>query len=134
MAPEFGVTIAKTAEETEATHLASGLVAHRESLNYTGRDLSQQVTANLVGSPELILEKVDGLKRLGVHHCCALMFPTDTMAEYEDDAGENRHIGRLRRGQHLGAAALPVVIEREVGERAADVDGESNAGAHEKTS
>jgi probable F420-dependent oxidoreductase len=84
VAPEFGVTIAKTAEQAEAIHLASGLVAHRESLNYTGRDLSQQVTANLVGSPESILEKVDGLKRLGVDHCCALMFPTNTMTEYEE--------------------------------------------------
>jgi probable F420-dependent oxidoreductase len=84
VAPEFGVTIARTAEEAKARHLASGLVAHRQSLNYTGRDLSQQVVANLVGSPELILEKVDGLQALGVDHCCALMFPADTMAEYED--------------------------------------------------
>jgi probable F420-dependent oxidoreductase len=84
VAPEFGVTIARTAEEAEARHLASGLVAHRQSLNYTGRDLSQQVVANLVGSPELIREKVAGLQGLGVDHCCALMFPADTMAEYED--------------------------------------------------
>ena len=84
VAPEFGVTIARTAEEAEARHLASGLVAHRQSLNYTGRDLSQQVVANLVGSPELILEKVAGLQALGVDHCCALMFPAETMAEYED--------------------------------------------------
>ncbi len=84
VAPEFSVTIAKTAEEAEAKYMASGLVAHRQSLAYTGRDLSQQVMANLVGSPELILEKLGGLQNLGVDHCCALMFPADTMAEYED--------------------------------------------------
>jgi probable F420-dependent oxidoreductase len=84
IAPEFSVTIAKTPEEAERRYMASGLVAHRKSLAYTGRDLSQQVVANLVGSPELILEKVAGLEAIGVDHCCALMFPADTMAEYEE--------------------------------------------------
>ena len=42
--------------------MESGLVAHRKSLAYTGRDLTKQVVANLVGSPDLILEKIDGLK------------------------------------------------------------------------
>ncbi|MGE0314072.1 MAG: LLM class flavin-dependent oxidoreductase [Lautropia sp.] len=84
VAPEFSVTIAKTAEEAERRHMASGLVAHRISLNYTGRDLTQQVSANLVGSPELILEKVEALKQIGVDHCCALMFPADTMSEFEE--------------------------------------------------
>lgn len=84
IAPEFSVTIARTAEKAEANYMASGLVHHRKSLAYTGRDLSQQVVANLVGSPELILEKVAGLADMGVDHCCALMFPADTMAEYEE--------------------------------------------------
>lgn len=64
--------------------MASGLVAHRKSLAYTGRDLSKQVVANLVGSPDLILEKIDGLKKIGVDHACALMIPADSMAEFED--------------------------------------------------
>jgi len=46
--------------------MASGLVAHRKSLAYTGRDLSKQVIANLVGSPDLIREKVARLKKIGV--------------------------------------------------------------------
>ena len=58
IAPQFSVTIAKTPEEAEKRYMASGLVAHRKSLAYTGRDLSKQVVANLVGSPDLIREKV----------------------------------------------------------------------------
>lgn len=81
IAPQFSVTVAKTMEEAERRYMASGLVAHRKSLAYTGRDLSRQVEANLVGSPDVILEKVDRLARIGVHHCCALMFPADTVEE-----------------------------------------------------
>ena len=84
VAPQFSVTIANTPEEAEARYMESGLVAHRKSLAYTGRDLSKQVVANLVGSPELILEKVAALEKLGVDHCCGLMFPAETMAEYDE--------------------------------------------------
>lgn len=84
IAPQFSVTIAKTAEEAERRYMASGLVAHRKSLAYTGRDLSQQVVANLVGSPDLIREKVAGLASIGVDHACALMFPADSIAEFEE--------------------------------------------------
>ena len=84
VAPQFSVTIAKTQEEAEAKHMASGLVAHRKSLAYTGRDLSQQLAMNLVGSPEGILEKIDRLQAIGVDHFCALIFPTDTIEEMYD--------------------------------------------------
>ncbi|MFT8247102.1 LLM class flavin-dependent oxidoreductase [Roseomonas sp. BN140053] len=84
IAPEFSVTVGRTMEEAEARYMASGLVAHRISLNYTGRDLSKQVECNLIGSPDVILEKVAGLRAIGVQHCCALMFPTDTLGEYRE--------------------------------------------------
>src|SRR5258708_9170436 len=84
IAPQFPMTIARTAEEAERRYMASGLVHHRKSLAYTGRDLSKQVIANLVGSPDLIREKVEGLKKIGVDHACALMIPADSMAEFED--------------------------------------------------
>jgi alkanesulfonate monooxygenase SsuD/methylene tetrahydromethanopterin reductase-like flavin-dependent oxidoreductase (luciferase family) len=87
IAPQFSVTIAKTAEEAERRYMASGLVAHRKSLAYTGRDLSKQVVANLVGSPDLIREKVAGLAAIGVDHACALMFPADSMTELEEQIG-----------------------------------------------
>ena len=84
IAPQFSVTIARTAEEAERRYMASGLVAHRKSLAYTGRDLTKQVVANLVGSPDQIREKVAGLAAIGVDHACALMFPADTIGEFEE--------------------------------------------------
>jgi alkanesulfonate monooxygenase SsuD/methylene tetrahydromethanopterin reductase-like flavin-dependent oxidoreductase (luciferase family) len=84
IAPQFSVTVGKTMEEAEKRHMESGLVAHRLSLAYTGRDLSHQVTANLVGSPDVILEKIDKLKSIGVDHCSALMFPVDTVSEMNE--------------------------------------------------
>lgn len=84
IAPQFSITIAKTPEEAEKRYMESGLVHHRKSLAYTGRDLSKQMVANLVGSPDLIKEKIAGLKAIGVDHACALMIPADSMAEFED--------------------------------------------------
>ena len=84
IAPQFSLTIGKTAEEAERRYMESGLVAHRKSLAYTGRDLTKQVVANLVGSPDLILEKIEGLRKIGVDHACALMIPAGGMAEFED--------------------------------------------------
>ena len=84
VAPQFSMTVAPTAEAAERRYMASGLVAHRQSLAYTGRDLSQQVVANLVGSPDLIREKIAGLAAIGVDHACALMIPADSMGELED--------------------------------------------------
>ena len=66
IAPQFSMTIARTAEEAERNYMASGLVHHRKSLAYTGRDLSKQVIANLVGSPDLLREKVAGLAKIEI--------------------------------------------------------------------
>jgi hypothetical protein len=71
-------------EAAERRYMESGLVAHRKSLAYTGRDLSHQVVANLVGSPDVIIEKVAKLKAIGVDHCCALMFPANSVAEFDE--------------------------------------------------
>ena len=84
IAPQFSMLLAKTDAEAEARYMASGLVAHRVSLNYTGRNLDHQVTANLVGSPATVIEKVSTLKAMGVDHCCALMIPADTVAEMNE--------------------------------------------------
>jgi alkanesulfonate monooxygenase SsuD/methylene tetrahydromethanopterin reductase-like flavin-dependent oxidoreductase (luciferase family) len=84
IAPQFSVTLGKTPEGAEARYMASGLVAHRKSLAYTGRDLGQQVTANLVGSPAMVIDKIGKLRGIGVQHCCALMFPADNVQEMND--------------------------------------------------
>ncbi|MSQ54750.1 MAG: LLM class flavin-dependent oxidoreductase [Betaproteobacteria bacterium] len=84
VAPQFSVTLGKTPEAAEQRYMASGLVAHRKSLAYTGRDLGQQVTANLVGSPAMVIDKVGKLAEIGVQHCCALMFPADSVQEMNE--------------------------------------------------
>lgn len=84
VAPQFSMLLGKTDAEAEAKYMASGLVAHRISLNYTGRDLGHQVTANLVGSPATVIDKIGRLRDIGVDHCCALMIPVDSIAEMNE--------------------------------------------------
>jgi probable F420-dependent oxidoreductase len=84
IAPQFSVTVGKTLEAAQKRYMESGLVAHRLSLAYTGRDLSHQMVANLVGSPDVILEKIDKLGAIGVDHCSALMFPADSVTEMNE--------------------------------------------------
>ncbi len=84
IAPQFSMLLAKTDEEAEAKYMASGLVAHRQSLAYTGRDLSHQVIANLVGSPDTVIEKIEMLRSIGVDHCSALMIPANTVNEMNE--------------------------------------------------
>ncbi len=81
VAPQFSVTIGRTHEEAVRRYQASGMVQHRKSLAYTGRDPALALHNNLIGSAETILEKVAWLAEAGVDHCCALTFPTDTVEE-----------------------------------------------------
>ncbi|MBY0330263.1 MAG: LLM class flavin-dependent oxidoreductase [Acetobacteraceae bacterium] len=98
VAPQFSVTVARTMEAAEARHMASDLVTHRVSLAFTGRDQSKQVVANLVGSPDVIREKVAALAAIGVQHCCGLMFPADTLAEYREQVAWFAEVVGLPRG------------------------------------
>ena len=82
VAPQFSLLIGKTDEEAEKTYMQSGLVAHRKSLAYTGRDPVHQVTANLVGSPQSIIEKIHQLKNMGVDHCAAMAIAVNSQQEY----------------------------------------------------
>jgi hypothetical protein len=63
--------------------MASSLT-HRRSRAYTGRDLTYQVTTNLVRSPDVILEKMDKLQAIDVDHCCGLMSPANSVAEMNE--------------------------------------------------
>ncbi len=81
VAPQFSLLIGKTQEAAERTYMQSGLVAHRVSLAHTGRDPVHQVTANLVGSPQHIVEKIHQLKAMGVDHCAAMAVAVNTQEE-----------------------------------------------------
>ncbi len=82
MAPQFSLLIGKTNEQAVNTYMKSGLVAHRVSLAHTGRDPAHQVTGNLVGSPQLIIEKIQALNAMGVDHCAAMAVAVNTQDEY----------------------------------------------------
>jgi len=81
IAPQFSLLIGKTQEAAESTYMKSGLVAHRVSLAHTGRDPVHQVTANLVGSPQSIVEKIHRLKAMGVDHCAAMAVAVNNQEE-----------------------------------------------------
>jgi probable F420-dependent oxidoreductase len=82
IAPQFSLLIGKTDEQAVATYMKSGLVAHRVSLAHTGRDPAYQVTGNLVGSPQTIIDKIQQLKAMGVDHCSAMALAVNSKAEY----------------------------------------------------
>ncbi len=84
VAPQFSMLLAGSDAEAEARYMASDLVAHRISLNYTGRDLGHQVTANLIGTPDTVADKITQLAAMGVDHCAALMIPVQTVAEMNE--------------------------------------------------
>lgn len=81
VAPQLSVTLGKTHEAAEDLYWRSQLTRHRASLAYTGRDLTQQIEANLIGTPEEVVERVAALAAIGVDHCCALWFLGDTVDE-----------------------------------------------------
>jgi probable F420-dependent oxidoreductase len=81
IAPQFSLLVGKTQEAAEQTYMKSGLVAHRVSLAHTGRDPAYQVSANLVGSPQSIIEKIHQLKEMGVDHCAAMAVAVNTQEE-----------------------------------------------------
>ncbi len=82
VAPQFSLLIGKTDEAAEKTYMQSGLVAHRTSLADTGRDPAHQVTGNLVGSPQLIIDKIRQLEAMGVDHCSAMAIAVNSEQEY----------------------------------------------------
>ena len=81
VAPQFTVTIAVSHEEAVRRYLRSGMVQHRKSLAYTGRDPNLALDNNLIGSADSIRAKLAELEDMGVGHCCALTFPTATVDE-----------------------------------------------------
>jgi len=82
MAPQFSLHLGKTMEDAEKSYMKTGLVAHRVSLAYTGRDPKYQVTGNLVGSPASVTEQINTLARLGVDHCSAMAVAVNSYSEY----------------------------------------------------
>lgn len=84
IAPQLMVSMGKTHEEAVAHFKSSQMYHHLISLRGStlrNQDLSRIEENNLIGTPDQILEKVDGLANAGVTHCSALNFISQTPAE-----------------------------------------------------
>ncbi|MCJ7707670.1 MAG: LLM class flavin-dependent oxidoreductase, partial [Anaerolineales bacterium] len=68
VAPQFAGLIARTQEEAEERYMKSDMVQHRISLADTGRNPALAMENNLVGSPEVVLGKLEKLREFGVDH------------------------------------------------------------------
>lgn len=82
VAPQLSCLLGKTQEEAEQRYMNSGMVQHRRSLAYTGRDPMLAMENNLVGTPELVLEKVEFLDRIGADHLACITFCVESVSAY----------------------------------------------------
>lgn len=83
IAPQFVVSIGRTAEEAQARFRASQLYKHMESLKAS--TLREQTGGyeerNLIGSPEQICERIRAYERAGVTTFAGLLFVATTVPE-----------------------------------------------------
>jgi probable F420-dependent oxidoreductase len=84
VAPQFSCLLGATQERAEKDYLNSGMVQHRISLAYTGRDPSVAMENNLVGSPEVVLEKLELLHDAGVDHLACITLCVESVQQYEE--------------------------------------------------
>ena len=84
VAPQFSALVARTQEEAEARYQKSAMVQHRVSLAYTGRDPKLAQTNNLIGSPEVVLEKLEQLRGYGADHLAAISFCVNSPTEMSE--------------------------------------------------
>jgi len=84
IAPQFIAQVGKTEEEATKTFRESWLYHHLLSLKDStlkDQDLSKVEEYNLVGTADIILEKIARFRDAGVTHFCALAFSTNTVEE-----------------------------------------------------
>lgn len=80
-AVQFTLFLGTTPEEASAGYRQTGMVHHRRSLAYTGRDPALAEENNLIGSPASLLDKLAFLRGADVDHVCAIQFPHDSVTE-----------------------------------------------------
>lgn len=84
VAPQFSCLVARTQEEAEARYQKSGMVQHRISLAYTGRDPKLAMANNLIGCPEVLLEKLERFRAFGADHLAAMSFVVNSPGEFSE--------------------------------------------------
>ncbi len=82
VAPQLTCLLGRTEEEAEQRYMNSGMVQHRKSLEYTGRDPAVAMVNNLVGTPDQLLEKIEFLDGIGVDHLACMTFCVESVSEY----------------------------------------------------
>lgn len=87
IAPQMSVSLGKTKEEALRRFRESQVYRHLLSLKRsTLRDLDlEQVEAmNFIGTPDDVAEQIRAFGDAGVTHCCALIFPANSLEETID--------------------------------------------------
>lgn len=87
IAPQFIAQVGRTEEEAVKSFRESWFYHHLLSLKTStlkDQDLSKVEEFNLVGTPDIILEKIGRFRDAGVTHFCALAFSTNTVEEKLD--------------------------------------------------
>lgn len=82
IAPQLIVCLGETAGEAAATFEGSQLYHHLVSLQQStmkGVDIESYKAINLVGTPDVVAQKVADLAEVGVTHLCGLYFVGDTV-------------------------------------------------------
>ncbi len=84
VAPQFSCLVGRSQEEALRKYEQTGMVKHRLSLAYTGRDPALATENNLIGCPESILEKIERLESYGVNHLSAISFCVQSVDEFKE--------------------------------------------------
>jgi len=84
VAPQFSALVARTQEEAEKRYMESAMVQHRISLAYTGRDPRLAMENNLIGSPDVVLEKLERLRQYGADHLAAMALCVNSVSEFNE--------------------------------------------------
>ncbi len=82
VAPQLSCLIGRHHEATESRYLDSGMVRHRKSLSFDGRDPSKSLHNNLIGGYAEVYERVERLNSMGADHLACLTFCVDTIEEW----------------------------------------------------
>ncbi|MCG7580417.1 LLM class flavin-dependent oxidoreductase [Mycolicibacterium sp. OfavD-34-C] len=82
VAPQLSCLIGRHHETTERRYLDSGMVQHRKSLAFDGRDPAKSLHNNLIGGYAEVYDRVERLAAMGADHLACLTFCVDTVDDW----------------------------------------------------
>jgi probable F420-dependent oxidoreductase len=81
-APQLSCLIGRDHLAAEGRYLASGMVQHRRSLAFDGRDPAKSLHNNLIGGFEEVYERIERLHEMGADHLACTTFCVETVEEW----------------------------------------------------